>query len=89
MLPSQFTWHKYGVADDSTLDLLESYCASDDARFANMRALAMHTADSASGYPKLIKLRPYSTLPSYVDACSRYCAANRAEPNVKVRLCVL
>jgi hypothetical protein len=28
----------------------------------------MQTADKAVGYPKLIKLRPYSTLPDYVDA---------------------
>jgi hypothetical protein len=82
----QFTWHKWGVADDSDCDALENYCASEDARFAAMRALAMHTADSAKGYPKLIKLRPYSTLPDYVEACSRYCAENRQEPNIEVRL---
>jgi hypothetical protein len=73
------------VADDSALDLLEEYCGSDAARFSGMRALAMHTADSAQGYPKLIKLRPYSTLPDYVEACSKYCEANRQEPLGEVR----
>lgn len=83
----QFTWHKWGVADDTALDLLEQYCGSDEAKFAGMRALAMHTADSAQGYPKLVKLRPYSTLPDYVDACSKYCEANRQEPSGQVGRC--
>lgn len=72
------------MADDSSLDLLEDYCATNDARFANMRALAMHTADQARGYPRLVKLRPYSTLPDYVDACSRHCADNKMEPSIEV-----
>jgi hypothetical protein len=81
----QFRWHKWGVEDDESLALLEQYCATDDAKFSGMKRLAMHTADQAKGYPKLIKLRPYHTLPDYVEACSRYCMTHGQQHPIQVR----
>jgi hypothetical protein len=67
-LVAQVEWSKWGVDDDESMDQLEEACAADNVEFAAVRQLAMQTADKAVGYPKLIKLRPYSTLPDYVDA---------------------
>jgi hypothetical protein len=67
----QVEWSKWGADDDSTLDELEENCAADNASITGIRQLAMQTADRAQGYPKLIKLRPYSTLPDYVEACAQ------------------
>jgi hypothetical protein len=66
----QVEWSKWGADNDASLDQLEENCASDNPSFTGIRQLAMQTADRAQGYPKLIKLRPYSTLPDYVEACN-------------------
>lgn len=56
--------------DDGSLDELEENCAEQNPSLTAIRQLAIQTADRATGYPKLIKLRPYSTLPDFVEACN-------------------
>lgn len=68
----QVEWSKWGADDDELLNELEENCAEDNPSLTAIRQLAIQTADRATGYPKLIKLRPYSTLPDFVEACSQY-----------------
>lgn len=79
--PAQVEWSKWGADDDGTLDELEENCSADNPSLTAIRQLAIQTADRATGYPKLIKLRPYSTLPDYVEACNK---SGRPLPQVSV-----